>query len=397
MSADALDAKTILVRASELVVHIYDAHAVQIEREGVTITAPPIALSMLDAFATPQAVGDILERFAVRGVEHFMEASAVIVQLARAGVLRAPGDRGSLAVRGFVAPAIHIAMLDDHARTLAFCKGIDAATSKEDVVVEIGVGTGVLSVRAATAGAKHVYGIEETGIADLAERVFEANGVRDRITLVRGRSTQVDLPERGNVLVTETIGNDPLDEGILEIVADAKRRLLVPGARIVPAALEVWALLVDVPRAVFERHVFTPDRLAAYRASYGIDFAPLAAHHLGPTQPIMVKSEEALRWERVADPVRVAAIDFASEYETVLEEHVSVVARAPARTLGTLLLFRATLAEGITLSTLPGEVDPKNSWKFAFWPAFDRLAVAAGDAIEITYMYRRGETIVRIG
>jgi hypothetical protein len=38
--------------------------------------------------------------------------------------------------------------------------------------------------------------------------MFEANGVADRVTLVRRRSTSATLPELASVLVTETIGNE---------------------------------------------------------------------------------------------------------------------------------------------------------------------------------------------
>src|SRR5262245_4108112 len=81
------------------------------------------------------------------------------------------------------------------------------------------------------------------------------NDAAPRRTIVRGRSTHVALPERATVLVTEMLGNDPLDEEILEIVADARERLLMPGARIIPSDVEVHAFAVDIPRKVFERHV----------------------------------------------------------------------------------------------------------------------------------------------
>jgi protein arginine N-methyltransferase 1 len=282
-------------------------------------------------------------------------------------------------------------------RTKAFGDALHAVVRPDDVVVEIGVGTGVLSITAAQAGAKRVHGIESSGIAELAERVIAQNGVADRVTIARGRSTHVTLPERGTVLVTEMIGNDPLDEDLLEVVADAKRRLLAPGARIIPASITLWAVPVDVPRELFERHAFTADRLAAYRAAYGVDFGALAPHHLAPTQPVMVKSREASAWRAVAPPLELAHVDLAADFPVVLDRRARFEVRSPASHLGVLLAFRSELAKGVRLSTLPTEVSDTNHWRLPLWLAFDRLEVGPGDGVDVDYAYRRGTTTLRIG
>ena len=47
----------------------------------------------------------------------------------------------------------------------------------------------------------------------------------------------IELPERADLLVAEVIGNEPLEEEILETMLDARHRLLKPGARMIPHAL----------------------------------------------------------------------------------------------------------------------------------------------------------------
>jgi predicted RNA methylase len=65
---------------------------------------------------------------------------------------------------------------------------------------------------AAACASSHVYAIEASGIGKLAKAIFKANGLADRITLIEGWSTQVNLPEKADVLISEIIGNEPLGE-----------------------------------------------------------------------------------------------------------------------------------------------------------------------------------------
>jgi|SRR5215813_11552852 len=99
----------------------------------------------------------------------------------------------------FVADAIlfHASMLNDRRRTAGYLASIRDVVKPGDVVVDIGTGTGILAIAAVRAGARHVYAIEE---ARVARTLFEATGMTDHMTLIRGRSTEVRLPQRADVL-----------------------------------------------------------------------------------------------------------------------------------------------------------------------------------------------------
>jgi predicted RNA methylase len=386
---------TILVRVRELLMRLSDEDEVGIDVEGDRMKAPRVALAVLDAFATPRTVRDVLAAVSSGGAERGLEASSCIEELVRNGVLVAPNQRDALGKRGWVKPAIHLIMLDDRARTGGFCDALRSLVQPDDVVVDIGTGTGVLAACAALAGARRVYAVESSGIAEVAARVFAANGVADRVTLVRERSTSATLPERGTLLVTETIGNDPLDEQMLEIVADAKQRLLVPGARIVPSAIEIYGIAVDIPRTVLERHVFTKRKVEGYRTYYDIDFAPLQDHRLSCSEPIMVDNRDVATWP-LSQPVLLASIDMTGDFETVISTRARVEVSRDSQTLGVMLAFRATLAPGLVLSTLPADFDPTCHWCHALFPAFDCPAVLGGKAVIVDYTYERGITTLRV-
>jgi hypothetical protein len=395
MNARKIAPETILVRARELLVKLNDEDEIGIDLLGDRFHAPRVALALLDAFATPHTVGEVLAQHASAGAERQSEAKSCIEHLARNGVLVGPEHRAALGARGWVKPAIHLVMLDDRARTSGFCKALRSTVQPDDVVVDIGTGTGVLATCAALAGARRVYAVESSGIAEVAARVFGANGVSDRVTLVRERSTATTLPERGTVLVTETIGNDPLDEQLLEIVADAKKRLLAPGARIIPSAIEIYGVAVDIPRTVLERHVFTRRKVDGYTEAYGIDFSPLEDHRLSCSEPIMVDNRDVATWP-LSPPVLLASIDLTGPFATDVGTRSHVKIERDSQYLGIMLAFRATLAPGVVLSTLPDDFDPTGHWAHALFPAFDYPALAAGTQIAIDYTYDRGVTTVRV-
>ncbi|MFH1812417.1 MAG: 50S ribosomal protein L11 methyltransferase, partial [Pseudomonadota bacterium] len=137
------------------------------------------------------------------------------------------------------------AMLQDRARVEALARAIAGSVRPGDVVVEVGTGCGLLAVLAARAGARRVFAIEATELWQVARDVIAHNGVADVVQVIPGMSFDVELPERGDVLITETLGHLGVDEGIVATVADARGRLLKPGARLVPERIDILLALTS--------------------------------------------------------------------------------------------------------------------------------------------------------
>ena len=139
---------------------------------------------------------------------------------------------------------VHRTMIRDRVRTEAFRRAIDSAVRPGDIVLDVGAGSGILSLFAARAGAARVYAVEQTSVAVLAQELATANGVAEVVRVIQGDVTDVELPERVDVIVSEWLGGFGIDEGMLVPVITARDRWLKPGGVMIPDSVTAWVALV---------------------------------------------------------------------------------------------------------------------------------------------------------
>lgn len=187
----------------------------------------------------------------------------------------------------------HRQYLSDRTRVKAFRSALREVIHPGDTVLDMGAGTGILGLLACEAGARHVYSIDEGSIAELARAIYRANGFGDRVTVMRGLSTRLQLPARADIVVADQIGRFGFDAGVLEFFHDAGKRLLKPAARAIPSKIEMWIALVERPEQA--RNVsfwkgrpaglsFAPAVEIAENTGYPVDLMPrdlLSEAHLG--------------------------------------------------------------------------------------------------------------------
>jgi type I protein arginine methyltransferase len=141
----------------------------------------------------------------------------------------------------------HRELLSDRPRLQAFAAAINETVKPHHVVLDLGSGTGILGLLACRAGARHVYSIDSGGIVQIAREIARDNGLRDRITYVKGLSTRVDLPERADLVVADQLGHFGFEAGLFEYFADARARLVNPGAITIPSRVSLCVALVEAP------------------------------------------------------------------------------------------------------------------------------------------------------
>lgn len=132
---------------------------------------------------------------------------------------------------------IHEEMLKDEVRTKAYMNAILQSKHlfKDKVVLDVGCGTGILSMFAAKAGAKHVYGVDCSGILTQAREIVRANGFQDQITLIQGKMEELTLPvDKVDIIISEWMGYFLLYESMLDTVLYARDKYLAPDGLMFP-------------------------------------------------------------------------------------------------------------------------------------------------------------------
>jgi hypothetical protein len=352
------------------------------------------ALRVLAAFEQPARATDVIAQLTPGGSspDALLAVITTIHRLVRSGALVPVAADGRPAA---FAPAVsaseldlHRALLADTARVDAFLRAVRQVVRPGDVVVDVGAGTGLLSVAAAQAGAR-VYAIEKAGIAGMARQVVEANGVAGSVTVVRGDARVVDVPERADVMLCELLGSDPWAEQILDVVAAARARLLKPGGRIVPERVTLLAMPVGVPGGRQHEWRTTPPLIAQWHARYGIDFSAFAAPEANADHARMVSQADALGMAMAA-PIRMATLDLAAIGATAVDaEGVADAARA-GDVNGVAIGFEAVLCEGHRLGSFDASHPPPQSWEVPVWGMAAPVAVAAGQALTVRYRLAAG-------
>jgi protein arginine N-methyltransferase 1 len=269
----------------------------------------------------------------------------------------------------------HRSMLDDRVRTGSFLKAILKTVKPGDVVLDMGCGTGVLSFLACIAGAIRVYAVEQGPIIELAKAICQHNGFQEQVVFINDWSTNVDLPEPVDVIITETIGNLGFEEGILGWVIDAKERFLAPGGQIIPRSIEM--LLVPTEKSEYHDDVNTWNQ-----ELYGLDFSPahpLAANNLywadWSTQDVFLSKPQSLV---DIDLMEVEQADFSRE--------ITFVAQRDGLFDGLGGWFSAELTPGLVLSNAPPNKTP--SWNQTFFPIELPFRVSAGDRLSVEVKVR---------
>jgi len=252
--------------------------------------------------------------------------------------------------------------LKDLRRTSAFRAAIHKTVRRDDVVLDAGAGTGILSLFAIEAGAKKVYCAEiDEYLCDCLRRTVRANGLASKVEVICADVRQADIPNSVDVVIAEMIETGLIDElQVPTINSLFERGVVTPRTRFIPESYRTKIRMVSM-----------------HHDSYG--YKIMAPHHEWPFYADAKTKWAELRVVRRSGSVEVWKGRFAEGPLTeAVDRSISVALIEPGPVNGVMLHGTATLAPRINL----GACNAMNGDKL--FP-FDQSLVGANANLRISY------------
>lgn len=183
---------------------------------------------------------------------------------------------------------IHEKMLSDEVRMNAYRSAIRKYISRDSVVLDLGTGTGILSLFAAMENAKKVYAIDHSKIISLAKSIAEI-GKYQNIEFIKCHSRSFVPEEKVDVIVHEQMGTFIDEEQMILNIVDLRRRVLRPGGKVLPNVIKVFAEPVQLTNSAYVPFLYQQKNFPAIDLGRIRDLLPLddpryRYHIVGPSE-----------------------------------------------------------------------------------------------------------------
>jgi protein arginine N-methyltransferase 1 len=262
-------------------------------------------------------------------------------------------------------------MIADQGRTEAYAESLKRRVTAASVVVDIGTGTGIFALLAGRLGARKVYAIEPSDAIQFGRSVAAQNGLDGRVEFIQGLSTEVQLPEKADIIVSDIHGVLPANHDSLFSILDARDRFLASGGCLIPGRETLWAALVEA--ATLHRElvgVWGED-------VFGIDMTPIR-----PTVANQWHKTRVHPGELVTSPECWAVLDYTVLRVPDVRGEAAWEIHDPRTAHGIVVWFDWVGAEGVSFSNSPlsGE---QHIYGQAFFPWPEPLDLCRGDEVRV--------------
>eukprot|EP01127_Copromyxa_protea_P020002 TRINITY_DN6607_c0_g1_i1.p1 TRINITY_DN6607_c0_g1~~TRINITY_DN6607_c0_g1_i1.p1 ORF type:complete len:528 (-),score=100.79 TRINITY_DN6607_c0_g1_i1:11-1465(-) len=202
---------------------------------------------------------------------------------------------------------IHWEMLSDYKRCGAYYQAMMDFNQdvRGKVVLDVGCGTGILSIYAAMAGAKKVYAVDASGIVTQAKQMIKKNGYQDVIEIINGKIEEITLPvDSVDAIVSEWMGYFLFCESMVEAVLFARDKWLKPDGKLFPCEANLYL-------APIVSQEFYADKVKWFKESLvdGVDVSVLEPYAAAEFTSRCLRCHDLRSEEILTQPLTVSHVD----------------------------------------------------------------------------------------
>ncbi|KAF0760567.1 putative protein arginine N-methyltransferase 6 [Aphis craccivora] len=278
---------------------------------------------------------------------------------------------------------VHKLMIQDSARTETYKNAILSSRSvfEGKTVLDVGAGTGILSIFCAQAGATKVFAVEASKTAEIARQLVAENHFSDIIEVVYSKVEDVTLPYPVDIIVSEWMGFYMLHESMLDSVIVARDKFLKPDGLMFPSHCTLYASPCELPDLYSEWDNVCGVKMRSFahalRTLYlnrpkimSVQVENMLAHNVSPIVELNLKSCQLQQLDTIT----------AQRYLTIVEK--SGIYQ------GVCFWFDVQFpTTGTTLSTSPSS--PITHWKQTIIVLPTQIEVEEGDAVMFNVQFSR--------
>lgn len=275
----------------------------------------------------------------------------------------------------------HLVYAADTERLKQYKTAVDQIINRGDSISDLGCGTGILGWLCLQAGATQVYAIDSTAMIEIARESLTRAGWGEQVLFIHGSSPQIVLPERVDVVICDQVGFFGFDAGIVQFLADARRRFLKPGGTLIPRGIKLQLAAVDSEKCFQLTEAWRGESVPA-------EFHWLCQHVINSKHAVDLQSTELL-----SAPVDLGQIDFHTDNPEYYFWMTELRMERDGVMHGLGGWFECELAEGVWMTNSPvsGRAIQRQQ---AFLPIEEPIKVKSGNVVKVTVMTRPADDLI---